>query len=127
MNLYVSCSTCREKIYLPYTATDRAALSRRHGAALEISCPGCGRLQCYRANAIRATRDRSLLWFTLIILLPATGFLFYFFGEYLFSPEHPWAVVHVAGVLSIPFLIFLLLRNEEDKRITQFNTYYTTE
>ena len=113
MKLVAACTSCTQDIRVKPTRRTRLDLSRVVGQEIDLKCPHCSVEATYPLDAVEATLSVSSS-LGLIVGLLISGVLTYFL----------WHLGWMSLLtFSLPAVIYLVARKEEDRRIDAFNLY----
>ena len=113
MKLVAACTSCTRDIPVKPTKRTRLDLSRAVGREIDLACPHCSVQATYPIDAVEATLSATS-WIGLIVGLMISGVLTYFLWH--------WGWISML-TFSLPAVIYLVARKEEDRRIDAFNLY----
>jgi hypothetical protein len=120
MRLYTTCIHCKAEIRLVVAAKDRFVLARKRGEEIDLTCMSCGIRKHYHVNAIKAEQKKSVLILAAVILLFGTFGLFLYLWPILLRSS-VLVSAGLFGLLTVPFLIYKFLNDDERNRVKYFN------
>ena len=121
MKLYTNCKNCKEEIQFSVLARDRFALAKKRGEKIDLNCRSCGTRKTYHVNEIKAEEKKSIQVLAGLILLFGTIGLFFFLWPILLKSS-VLVVGGLIGILTVPFLVYKFLNEDERNRVDYFNT-----
>lgn len=124
MKLIVNCKDCQEKIILKNSATDRIELSKEIGNEFKLRCEGCLIEHKYHVNDVKAKESKLLAIIAFIIFVFGTGIIVYLLREYLFTPNNPYNVLAIGGIILIPSFVYVIFKKQERDDAKRFNQYW---
>ena len=107
MNLYTTCSSCKENLKVKSVAITRPDLQMEKGDEFKVNCQKCGKIDKIHVNDVKAEPSKIVLLIGLIFGIIVTVFLLYFYG----------AIGTVSAIIPILFL------QQQMKSTKSFNSY----
>ncbi len=126
--LKIKCQNCKEYFKYPSDALTRAEIENKVGRYFRYQCPHCLSNKEYHVNDIRAhDNQKLLLLYFLFALFANIGTLIYFWSIGLI-PNIGFLFMTTIGVRIlivsiVPFVVFLLLKKQMEKKNAFFNKH----
>ena len=123
MTLSTDCKSCREEIRFFSLANDRVRLAKKKGEKFELRCDKCKSIDLYHVDEINAEENKIILIVGLMIFIIGTPLILYLIWDYIFQFANVRAIVGFVTMIGIPFIFFLIINENEEKRVRTFNRF----
>jgi len=123
MKLFTLCNQCQKEISVSARAMTRPEMALRKGSSLALQCKYCGHKDHYHLNRIMATESKAALLTAVAVLLIGTPLAFYFMQDFIFRSINIYFIAALAITISIPSVIYAIMRKEQQNAVRQFNRY----
>jgi uncharacterized membrane protein YuzA (DUF378 family) len=127
MKLYTNCTHCSKEITFSCWEPDRVELSKAKGEEIELSCKSFLRTDSYHVNSINATESKLAQIVGLLIFLLGTPLIIYCLWDYMFRSSYIYAIAGLAGIITVPFMIYSVMEKEEREKVRNFNHFKINE
>lgn len=117
MKLTAYCTNCKKPIRFSARASDRVKLADKLGENIELTCNSCGTRTNYHVNRIHAVHNRLIGVLGMLVLIPGTLAMLYFWAPYVLHSFYAYSIIIVPG------LIFFAISKSQGDKIRIFNSY----
>lgn len=103
--------------------SDRSELSKIEAKEIELRCKHCNKSIKYHVNEIYAVQRLFPLILALMVFVFGTIIEFVLLWDYFFRINFFYNLLSLISVLLVPFWIYNIINNEENKKVRNFNSY----
>lgn len=123
MKLRTSCQNCKQEISFYSYARDRYRLSLKRGESFDLMCKKCKHNGSYHVDDVVAEASKVKSIFAIAVFVIGTYLTYIFFAPSFFNINNVYANAYMVSLIGTPFIIFLLIKKNEEKRVRTFNKY----
>jgi len=116
MRIYGKCKTCTTEISFWSFAETRVDLALQSGDYKKLYCSTCGKNNRFHLNELYAKKSKIAQFIALTAIVIGLGLLWYYF-----VPIAEVLLLHIGGIILVPFSIYQIIHKQEEVRVKSFN------
>lgn len=128
MKVYGKCDKCSHEIVFHTTAQTRVELAMQHDEHILLTCNNCRFEKKFHVNNIYTKPSIFLHLIAGLVFLIGTPLLFILIFPILSKSNiNNYVVYAIGGILIVPFYIYKILKQQDQRRVNSFNRYKLKE